>query len=115
MLSEKNILIRNDQITKVVVVCHDADWEEAKSIIDEFAPIGWREHGEIRLLEAGTRTKYREKENRESRIEREIEYDPDFLRRTLDKIAPASEAPRVLIVGNIRLYRSEEHTSELQS
>ena len=104
MLSEKNILIRNDQITKVVVVCHNADWEEAKCIIDGSAPIGWREHGEIRLLEAGTRPKYREKKNRECRIELEVEYDPDFLRRTLDKIAPAYGAPRVLIVGNIRLY-----------
>ena len=111
MLSEKNILICNDPNTKVVVVCHDSDWEQAKSIINEFAPIGWSEHGEIRLLEVETRIKIRERINPEYGIEREIQQDPVRLRKVLDQIAPAHLAPRTIIVGSIHLYPNLDRKS----
>ena len=101
MRSGKAILSSSAPRTKVVVVCHDSDREEAKSIINKFAPIGWIDVGEIRLLESGTRTQFRSKEHG---TERDIKQDPEHLRRILDCIAPAEQAARTVIVGNVRLY-----------
>src|ERR1035441_4497010 len=92
----------NNPRTKLVVICHDADRDEANAVIGKSAPIGWRSPtGEIRLLEAGSRTKFRP---RESGIERYVAQEPELLRRTLDRIAPPEEAARTIIVGNVQLY-----------
>jgi len=56
---------------------------------------------EIRLLEAGSRCKLRQKEHG---IERELVQDPDRLRRSLDHYAPPQEAARVIIVGPVGLH-----------
>ena len=92
----------NTPRTKLVVICHDSDRDEANAVIGKSAPIGWRSPtGEIRLLEAGSRTKFRP---REGGTERYVAQEPELLRRTLDRIAPPEEAARTIIVGNVRLY-----------
>lgn len=101
MQRETTILSSDAPKTKVVVICHEADWREAKSIISEFAPIGWAELEEIKLLEMGTRIQFRENERGTKRY---VSQDPASLRRALDRIAPDHDAPRVLIVGNVKLY-----------
>ena len=101
MRSENAIPSSSSSRTKVVVICHDSDRDEAKAIIDKSAPIGWFDAGEIRLLEAGSRPKLRPKEDGK---EREITQDPELLKRTLDRIAPPQQAARAIIVGTVRLY-----------
>ncbi len=100
MRFEDAILSSDAPKTKVVVVCHDADRDEAKSIIDAFAPLGWQQTGEIRLLEAGTRPQFREAENGDRRVVRQ---EPAYLRTALDRFVPPGEAARVILVGKVRL------------
>jgi hypothetical protein len=101
MRSENAIASSRPSRTKIVVICHDADRDDAQAIIDKSAPIGWRAVGEIRLLEAGSRPRFRAKEGG---TEREVAQNPELLRRTLDQIAPPQQAARIIIVGTVRLY-----------
>lgn len=101
MRSESAIPSSYSSRTKIVVICHDADRDDAKVIIDRSAPLGWRPVGEIRLLEAGSRPRFREKEGG---TQRDIAQNPELLRRTLDQHAPPQQAARVIIVGSVRLY-----------
>src|SRR5436309_1125321 len=101
MPSENAIHSSNTPRTKLVVICHDSDRDQAGAVIGESAPIGWVPAQEIRLLEAGSRTKFRQKDGG---TEREIAQEPERLRRALDRIAPPELAARTVIVGDVRLY-----------
>lgn len=101
MLSENVILSSNNPRTKLVVICNESDRDQATAAIGKSAPIGWSQAQEIRLLEVGSRTKFRAKD---IGTEREIAQDPERLRKTLDRIAPPEEAARTIIVGDVRLY-----------
>ena len=97
-----NAIYSNSPRTKVVVICHDADLDDAQAVVDKSAPLGWQAVGEIRLLEAGSRPKFRAKAERG--VEREIAQNPELLRRTLDLLAPPHQAARVIVVGDLQLY-----------
>ena len=85
--------------TKVVIVCHEADRDEVYSIVGAYASVNWETAGEVRVLEAGTRIRFRTKGY--AGPTREIKQDPEALQRKLDEIAPPAEGARILTVGKV--------------
>lgn len=84
--------------SKVVVICHAADYAAATACLNAFAPHDWQQHGQLRLLEASSRVRFRQKDG--GRTARHIQQRPDSVGRALDDMAPRSEAARILLLGN---------------
>jgi hypothetical protein len=101
MRFEEAVLESDAPKAKIVLVCHEADKDETISILNAYAACGWQEHGEIYLLETGSRVQY--VGFRDAGTLRRIRQNPVLLRKTLDSIAPPSEAARIIAVGSVSL------------
>lgn len=87
--------------TKFVVVCHEGDRDEVVSIVDAYAPLDWQQQLEIRVLETGSRLRFRNEPAAISGnvLRREIKQDRRLLQQTLNSIAPPSEAAKIVTIG----------------
>lgn len=91
---------------RLVILCHEADREEVRSIIDVYAPLAWRTRGEICILEVGTRAQFQQSGGKH--IRRRIRHDHLRLAKTLDRIAPPEDAARLILLDGVVLIRNEK-------